>query len=85
MTKRKIAGYVFLVFALFLWALFGLLKYDAHVSNNIANQPHGPADLNGLAGVAGLGITVLSIFVLFIAVVFSATAIILFKSSSNRK
>ena len=84
MNKRKIAGYVFSVFALISWIIFGILKHGAHVAAKVANQPHGPADPNGIVGVIGFGADIISSLALMIAIVFSLIAAVLLLKSSSR-
>lgn len=82
--SKRIIGYILSIFALISWVAFGIIKYDAHVSYKVANQPHGPADLNGLAGLFGLGADIVASIVLIAAIFFSLIAIALLRKSKRR-
>lgn len=75
---RIAVGAVSAVIALFAWLAYILLHIDAGLSYHIANEPHGPADANGLVGVFGLFLDVFSMMALIAAIGFTIVAAALF-------
>ena len=50
----------------------------AHMLVSVANESHKPTDINGLFGIFGYGLLILSVLPLILAIIFTILAILTF-------